>query len=150
MSIQSGINNILGATAVAATTLKKGIEEKQQADFEAKKEAAIKDLEELKSRAETEEKLSDARAMAVGYTAKDLKKQKAAKAMGIELPQKNPRGVSKQTYDRRMANAKAMEQIHTRYVQDADFRKRLESIKTEDIAEAIKGEIRSKKKGGKK
>ena len=151
MSIQGNINNILGATAVAATTIKKGIEEKEAANLEAKKEEAVGKLEELKSIQESSEKLADARAMAVGYTEADLRKQKAAKKLGIDLPQKNPRGVSQATFNRRMANSKAMEEIHTKYVQDADFRKRIEGLSPKDMAEAMKSEIRTKKKlGGKK
>ncbi len=152
-TFQSGINNILAATAVAATAIKKGMDETKAAkaveEAKAAEEAeaeAKKVAEEEQSIASTTEKLSDARMLAVGYTQKDLRKQKAAKELGIDLPQKNPRGVSNTAFDRRMANAKAMEEIHTKYIQKADFRKRIEGLKTSDIAEALKPEIRAKKK----
>ena len=135
--IQGAINNILGATAVGVGAVKK--------ELAAGKQAKEAEQAEIKA---TETKLSQARKMAVGYTEEDIAKQEAAEAMGITLPEKKPRGVQTPAFTRRMANAKAMEAIHTRYAQDKDFRKRLEGLKAKDIAAAIKPDIN--KKGGKK
>lgn len=155
-AIQSGINNILASMAVGASAIKgqatkeKEIKIKQE---EAKKQE-VKEAKEAKAKekqdiADTQEKLSDARYLAMGYTQADLKKQKARNALGVNLPQKNPRGVGMKTFDRRMANAMAMEEIQNKYAQKADFRERLKGIKTKDLANAMKPEI-NKKQGGKK
>lgn len=154
-TFQSGINNILGAAAVAATTAKSSIEKSKanaQAEAEANEEkikTSIKEQEaEAKDIQDTQEKLDDARQLAIGYTQADIRKSKAAKAMGIDLPPKNPRGVSNKTFNRRYANAQAMQVIQEKYLQDAEFRKRISNIKPKDLAAAMKPEIN--KRGGKK
>jgi len=172
-TFQSGINNILGATAVAATTIKdtkdkkdKAIaeenekkalaaakEQKIQAAVAAKEQkaqeaAAAKEKEaqekaaeqEKKDIAKTESKLRDARLMAIGYSEGEIRKKEASAALGIE-DNKLPKSIKQKTYDRRFANAQAMEAIHTRYAQNKEFRQRLEKLSSKDIAKAIKPEI---------
>lgn len=155
-SIQSAINNILISSAVGATAVEKSI-----GASEAKKEAEVKAQAEMKKAKkeekeaekkdiqETQQKLADARQMAIGYTQADINKQKAQKALGVTSPLKKPRGVGQVTYDRRMANAMAMEEIQNKYAQNADFRERIRGIKPKALAQAMKPEI-NKKQGGKK
>ena len=140
-TFQSGINNILGATAAAATTIKAGVDKEKQIE-EAKAEAEKKDI------AEATEKLADARQMAIGYSESEINKKKAAAALGIE-DNKLPKSIKQKTYDRRYANAKAMEAIHTQYVQNKEFRDRIAKLSPKDISKAIKPDI-NKKIGGKK
>lgn len=146
--IQSAINNILGAAAVGVGAVKKEVVAGQKAaaaEQAEKLEAAQKEQADIEA---TSQKLAQARKMAVGYSQADVRKQEAAEAMGVTLPEKKPRGVQTPAFTRRMANAKAMEEIHTRYAQDKDFRRRIANLKAKDIAKAIKPEI--DKKGGKK
>ena len=168
-TFQSGINNILGIAGVAATTMKSSIdkkneakaaEEKEKSDA-AKAEAAKAEKEALKQQKEQEaeqkdieaakEKLSDARLMAVGYSANEIAKKKASAALGIQ-DSKLPNHIKQKTFDRRMANARAMEEIHNQFVQKKENRARIESIKSKDIAKAIKPDINKsiKAKGGNK
>ena len=75
-------------------------------------------------------------------------KRKAGETLGLDMPNKNPRGVSNVTLQRRVGNLKAMEEIQAKYIQDEEFRKRLKSLSSKDLAAAIKPIIN--KKGGKK
>ena len=147
-TFQSGINNILGAvagtTALVSGQIQKNKEIKAE-ELKAKKEAEDAEQADIK---EANEKLADARMMAVGYSAQDIRKQKAEKTLGLENPLKMPRGVQKRAFDRRMANAIAMEEIHSKYAQNKEFRDKIRGLKSKDIAKAIKPEIN--KKGGTK
>lgn len=148
MGFQSAINNILG-TAAGATIAAKSYKDKKAKEAEAEKKAGIEaQAQEKADIEEAQKKMSDATQMAIGYKQEDLDKREAAEAMGIQLPQKNPRGVSNATYERRVGNAKAMEEIQARYIQNKEFRERLKNIKTKALAAALKTEIN--KKGGKK
>lgn len=148
MGFQSAINNILG-TAAGATIAAKSYGDKKAKEAEAEKKAGIEaQAQEKADIEEAQKKMSDATQMAIGYKQEDLDKREAAEAMGIQLPQKNPRGVSNATYERRVGNAKAMEEIQARYIQNKEFRERLKGIKTKALAAALKTEIN--KKGGKK
>lgn len=157
-TFQSGINNILGIAGLAATTMKSSIDKKNEAKAaeekekldaakaeEKAKEAEQKDIEAAK------EKLSDARLMAVGYSADEIAKKKASAALGIQ-DSKLPKNIKQKTFDRRMANAIAMEEIHNQYVQKKEHRARIASLKPKDIAKAIKPDINKsiKAKGGNK
>ena len=132
-TFQSGINNILGATALAATTIKDTVDKKNM------QEAAAKEKEQ-KEISEAEKKLSDARQMAIGYSEGEIRKKEASAALGIE-DNKLPKSIKQKTYDRRFANAKAMEAIHTRYAQNKEFRERIKNLSPKDIAAAIKPDI---------
>lgn len=147
-TIQSGINNILGAVA-AATVAASSSKEKKAEEAKKLQEKDIAEAQaEQESIAATQKKLEQANQMALGYTQADLDKREAAKALGIELPNKNPRGVSNATLARRMGNLKAMEEIQAKYIQNKEFRERLANIKAKSVAAAIKTNIN--KKGGKK
>ena len=89
--------------------------------------------------------------MAVGYSADEIAKKKASAALGIQ-DSKLPNHIKQKTFDRRMANARAMEEIHNQFVQKKENRARIESIKSKDIAKAIKPDINKsiKAKGGNK
>ena len=148
-TFQSAINNILGASAVAATTVKASIDKKAANEaqaLEAKKKEAEAEQKEIK---EASDKMSDARLMAVGYSEDELQKKKASSALGLE-DSKLPKHIKQKTFDRRMANAIAMEEIHNKYVQDKEFRDKIANLKPQDIAKAIKPEINKSKKGGNK
>ena len=140
-TFQSGINNILGATAAAATTIKSSADREKQIEA-AKAEAEKKDI------AEATEKLATARQMAIGYSEEEIARKRASQALGIE-DDKLPKSIGRKTYDRRYANAQAMEAIHTQYVQNKEFRDRIAKLSPKDIAQAIKPGI-DKKIGGKK
>ena len=143
---QKGINNLLGEVAVVS---KVASDELKKAKIEkANKEKA--EMEEQKateeSIKETTNAINDALQMSVGYTAKDLQKQKAREDLGLPSTGKMPRGVSKQTYERRMANAEAQRKILTQFVQDKDFRERISKYSTKDLSGALNPEVRSRKK----
>lgn len=148
MGFQSAINNILGTVSAGAVAVKSAKTKQENLKQEKIKAEAEEQAQEQKDIEEATKKMSDATQMAIGYTQKDLAKREAANALGIELPQKNPRGVSNATYQRRIGNAKAMEAIQAKYIQDKEFRQRLSNLKTSDVAAALKVEIN--KKGGKK
>ena len=120
-TFQSGINNILGTTAAVATAIKASADREKQMEV-AKAEAEQKDIEE------TSEKLADARKMAIGYSESEIKRDKAAAALGIES-NKLPKSIKQKTYDRRYANAKAMEEIQNQYIQKKEFRDKLKNYK---------------------
>ena len=143
---QKGINNLLGEVAVVSKVA--GDELKKTKIEKANKEKA--EMEEQKateeSIKETTNAINDALQMSVGYTAQDLQKQKAREDLGLPSTGKMPRGVSKQTYERRMANAEAQRKILTQFVQDKDFRERISKYSTKDLSGALNPEVRSRKK----
>lgn len=143
---QKGINNLLGEVAVVSKVA--GDELKKAKIEKANKEKA--EMEEQKateeSIKETTNAINDALQMSVGYTAQDLQKQKAREDLGLPSTGKMPRGVSKQTYERRMANAEAQRKILTQFVQDKDFRERISKYSTKDLSGALNPEVRSRKK----
>lgn len=147
MGIQGAINNILGSAAVATGAVGKVVKEQKAAkEAEVAEEAAAKEAEQ-KSIADTEAKLKEANQMALGYSQEELKKREAGEALGLQMPEKNPRGVSNATFQRRLGNLKAMEEIQAKYTQDKEFRKRLEKFTAKDLSKPIKTVIT--KKGGK-
>lgn len=147
MGIQGAINNILGSAAVATGAVGKVVKEQKAAkEAEVAEEAAAKEAEQ-KSVADTEAKLKEANQMALGYSQEELKKRAAGEALGLQMPDKMPRGVSKATYERRLGNLKAMEEIQAKYTQDKELRKRLEKFTAKDLSKPIKTIIT--KKGGK-
>lgn len=147
MGIQGAINNILGSAAVATGAVGKVVKEQKAAkEAEVAEEAAAKEAEQ-KSIDDTEAKLKEANQMALGYSQEELKKREAGEALGLQMPEKNPRGVSNATFQRRLGNLKAMEEIQAKYTQDKEFRKRLEKFTAKDLSKPIKTVIT--KKGGK-
>lgn len=157
MGFQSAINNILTQTAITTRAVKFAANQKEAVELAKEKEqraAAAEALEkeqaEMKSIADTENKINEAIKMSVGYSNKEIKAQQAAQAMGINNPQKNPRGVSTKTFERRTANATAMQEILTKASQNKDFRERLEKFTSKDLANALNPQIRTRPKGGKK
>lgn len=147
MGIQGAINNILGSAAIATGAVGKVVKEQKAAkEAEVAEEAAAKEAEQ-KSIADTEAKLKEANQMALGYSQEELKKREAGEALGLQMPEKNPRGVSNATFQRRLGNLKAMEEIQAKYTQDKEFRKRLEKFTAKDLSKPIKTIIT--KKGGK-
>lgn len=134
-TFQSGINNILGATALAATTVKDTVDKNK-----AIAEQESQDISEAQS------KLKEAREMAIGYSEAEIKRKQASEALGIE-DTKLPKSIKQKTYDRRYANAKAMEEIHNKYVQNKEFRERIKNLSSKDLAKAIKPDI-NKRLGG--
>lgn len=146
---QKGINNILAEFAVGATLAKDTIQKEQQAKTEAQeKEIAAKKAEEESLRM-AQETVNDALQMSIGYTAKDITKQKASKDLGLETKNKMPRGVSKATFDRRSSNAKSMQEILNKYIQNKDFRERISKYSAKDLSAALNAEIRTKPKKNK-
>lgn len=154
---QSGINNILAqagvATKFASDTIrenKKAKMEQQKAD-EDKKMAEAQKIE-AEQQAEQQElldlqnKVDEAIQMSIGYSPKEIKTQKARSALGLEPTNKNPRGVSQQTHDRRYALGQSMKEIIRIRMQDKDYAQRLKSLSTEEISLALNKEIRKKKK----
>ena len=152
MSFQGAINNILNQAAITGRAVKYA-KSQEQAIQEAKdkslKEEQAKVLEEQqaeqRSIAETESKIDEAIKMSVGYSNKDIRAQEAGEALGLNNPQKNPRGVSNKTYERRMANANAMREILSKASQSKDFRDRLEKFSSKDLSNALNKQIRAKK-----
>lgn len=145
---QKGINNILAEAAIGATLAKDTIqknEEKKLAANKAESEAKQAEAESINMAQET---LNDALQMSIGYTAKDVRKQKAGKALGLPDTGKMPRGVSKATFDRRSSNAKAMQEILNKYVQNKDFRERISKYSAKDISAALNPQIRTRKSKG--
>ncbi len=154
MGFQSTINNLLTSAAVAGRALKYSAKESEMK--KAGEIAAAQEAENQKLAAQEAEKASieganskidEAIKLSVGYSNEDITKQNAAKDLGIEIPEKNPRGVSQKTFDRRMANAKAMEEIVRKYAQDKDWRDRLEKYTAKDLSRVLNPSIRSKKGG---
>ncbi|MBR3210078.1 MAG: hypothetical protein IKF82_07455 [Bacilli bacterium] len=147
MGIQGAINNIIGSAAIATGAVGKVVKEQKAAkEAEVAEEEAAKEAEQ-KSIADTEAKLKEANQMALGYSQEELKKREAGEALGLQMPEKNPRGVSNATFQRRLGNLKAMEEIQAKYIQDQEFRKRLEKFTSKDLSKPIKSIIT--KKGGK-
>lgn len=147
MGIQGAINNILASAAVATGAAGKIVKDQKAAkQVEVAEEEAAKEAEQ-KSIADTEAKLKEANQMALGYSKEELKKREAGEALGLQMPEKNPRGVSNATFQRRLGNLKAMEEIQAKYTQDKEFRKRLEKFTAKDLSKPIKSIIT--KKGGK-
>lgn len=149
MGIQGAINNILGSAAVATGAVGKVVKENQAAAAEQEQAEQAQKEAEAKSIADTEAKLKEANQMALGYSKKELTKREAGEALGLNLPNKMPRGVSQATFERRMGNLKAMEEIQAKYVQNKEFRERLEKYSSKELSEAIKSKITKKGKEGK-
>lgn len=146
-TIQSAINNILASAAVATSAAGKIVKDQKAAkQAEVAEEEAAKEAEQ-KSIADTEAKLKEANQMALGYSKEELQKKEAGEALGLQMPEKKPRGVSNATFQRRLGNLKAMEEIQAKYIQDQEFRKRLEKFTAKDLSKPIKSIIT--KKGGK-
>ena len=153
---QSGINNILAQAGVATKFASDTIRENKKAQMEEQKAEADKKMAEAKeveakqkaeqeSIIETQNKINEAIQMSIGYSPKELKTQQARESMGLSPTGKNPRGVSNKTFERRSANAQAMQGILTKYVQNAEFRDRLKNLKAKEISQALNKEIRGKK-----
>ena len=158
-TFQRGINNILAQAGVGAKLLGDVYRENKEKNFiqtqqiESQKKAEMEQAEkeaqaEQESIAKTESLINDAINMSIGYTASNIRSQKASKDLGLNNPQKNPRGVSKNTYERRTANAQAMQRILSQYVQNKDFRERISKYTAQDLSNALNPQIRSKKKIG--
>lgn len=174
-TFQSGINNILAEAGVGAKLLgdvyrtnkeneileaknlkaknlkEKLIAERKAKELEAQKlkeqqQAEQEALAEKESIKQTQTLIDDALNMSLGYNASDIKKQKASKDLGINLPQKNPRGVSNKTFDRRLANLKAYQQILNQFIQNKDFRERINKYTAKDLSGALNPQIRGRKK----
>lgn len=153
MSFQGAINNILNQAAITGRAVKyasmqeQAIQEAKSKSLEQEQAKALEEQQaEQRSIAETESKIDEAIKMSVGYNASDIKSQEAAQAMGLDNPQKNPRGVSNKTFERRTANANAMREILMKASQSADFRERLEKFSSKDISKALNPQIRTKSK----
>lgn len=145
-TFQRGINNILAEAGVGAKLLGdvyRGNKEKKLLEKEKAEQEALAEQESIK---QTETLIDDALNMSLGYNASDITKQKASKDLGINNPQKNPRGVSKPTFERRTANAQAMRQILSQYVQNKDFRERINKYTAKDLSGALNPQVRSRKK----
>lgn len=142
---QKGINNILAEAAIGATLAKDTIQKNQEKKLAADKAEAEAKQAEAESINMAQETLNDALQMSIGYTAKDVTKQKASKALGLPDTGKMPRGVSKATFDRRSSNAKAMQEILNKYVQNKDFRERISKYSAKDISAALNPQIRTRK-----
>lgn len=149
MGIQGAINNILGSAAVATGAVGKVVKENQAAAAELEQAEQAQKEAEAQSIADTEAKLKEANQMALGYSKSELTKREAGETLGLDLPNKMPRGVSRATFERRMGNLKAMEEIQAKYVQNKEFRERLEKYSSKELSEAIKSKITKKGKGGK-
>ena len=142
---QKGINNILAEAAIGATLAKDSIQKDKALKVQAEEqEAAAKQAEEESIKL-AQSTLDDALQMSIGYSQKEITKQKAGKALGLEDKGKMPRGVSKATFDRRSSNAKAMQEILNKYVQNKDFRERISKYTAKDLSIALNAEIRAKK-----
>ena len=142
---QKGINNILAEAAIGATLAKDSIQKDKALKVQAEEqEAAAKQAEEESIKL-AQSTLDDALQMSIGYSQKEITKQKAGKALGLEDKGKMPRGVSKATFDRRSSNAKAMQEILNKYVQNKDFRERISKYTAKDLSMALNAEIRAKK-----
>lgn len=142
---QKGINNILAEAAIGATLAKDSIQKDKALKAEAEeKELAAKKAEEESIKL-AQSTVDDAIQMSIGYSQKEITKQKAGKALGLEDKGKMPRGVSKATFDRRSSNAKAMQEILNKYVQNKDFRERISKYTAKDLSMALNAEIRVKK-----
>ena len=142
---QKGINNILAEAAIGATLAKDSIQKDKALKAEAEEqEAAAKQAEEESIKL-AQSTVDDAIQMSIGYSQKEITKQKAGKALGLEDKGKMPRGVSKATFDRRSSNAKAMQEILNKYVQNKDFRERISKYTAKDLSMALNAEIRAKK-----
>ena len=146
MGFQSNINNLLTQVAIGGRALKYASKE-AEAEKKSQELAEEAERESIKS---TESKIDEAIRMSVGYTNKDIKKQNASKDLGIDIPNKMPRGVSQKTFDRRQANANAMKEILSKYSQNKEWRERLEKYSAKDLANTLNPTIRARAKGGKK
>lgn len=142
---QKGINNILAEAAVGATLAKDSIQKDKALKAEAEEKEAAAKQAEAENLAKAQETVDDAIQMSIGYSQKEITKQKAGKALGLEDKGKMPRGVSKATFDRRSSNAKAMQEILNKYVQNKDFRERISKYTAKDLSIALNAEIRAKK-----
>lgn len=142
---QKGINNILAEAAVGATLAKDSIQKDKALKAEAEEREKAAKQAEAEELAKTQETVDDAIQMSIGYSQKEITKQKASKALGLEDKGKMPRGVSKATFDRRSSNAKAMQEILNKYVQNKDFRDRISKYTAKDLSIALNAEIRAKK-----
>lgn len=147
MGIQGAINNILGTAAIATRAIGKVVNEQKAAEAASAQAEQDQAAAEQKSITDTEEKLKKANQMALGYSEEEIKKREAGEALGLDMPDKNPRGVSNATFQRRLGNLKAMEEIQAKYTQDKEFRARLEKFSAKDLSKPIKSIIT--KKGGK-
>ena len=142
---QKGNNNILAEAAVGATLAKDSIQKDKALKAEAEERERAAKQAEAEELAKTQETVDDALQMSIGYSQKEITKQKAGKALGLEDKGKMPRGVSKATFDRRSSNAKAMQEILNKYVQNKDFRERISKYTAKDLSMALNAEIRAKK-----
>ena len=147
MGIQGAINNILGTAAIATRAIGKVVNEQKAAEASSAQAEQDQAAAEQKSITDTEDKLKKANQMALGYSEEEIKKREAGEALGLDMPDKNPRGVSNATFQRRLGNLKAMEEIQAKYTQDKEFRARLEKFSAKDLSKPIKSIIT--KKGGK-
>ena len=154
MGFQSNINNLLTQAAIGGRALKFAAKEATaaKASEAAAKEAEQKELElakeaEQKQIADTEAKIDEAIKMSLGYNQGEIRKQAASKELGINIPQKNPRGVSQKAFERRQANAMAMKEILTKYSQEKDWRDRLEKFSTKELSATLNPSIRGRKGG---
>lgn len=143
MGFQSNINNLLTQAAIGGRALKYAAKEAETAKAS---EAAAKEAEQQQI-ADTETKIDEAIKMSLGYTQGDIRKQAASKELGINIPQKNPRGVSQKAFERRQANAMAMKEILTKYSQEKEWRYRLEKFSTKELSATLNPGIRGKKGG---
>jgi len=142
---QRGINNLLGEFAIASKMVTDDIKmQKQQKEAINQQQQALEEAEK-KSVEEAQNKIDEALKYSIGYSKADLTSQQAREDMGLQPTNKLPRGVSKKTYERRTANAQAMQKILTQYVQNADFRKRIEKYSSKEISKSINPEVRSRK-----
>lgn len=153
MGFQSAINNILTQASITGRAVKYAKTQemaaaKAEEESVAKEQAAALEKEQAEQRsiAETENKINEAIQMSIGYTPQNVKAQQAASELGINNPQKNPRGVSNRTFERRTANANAMREILMRASQDSDFRERLKKFSSKDLSQALNPQIRAKLK----
>lgn len=155
MGFQSNINNLLTQVAIGGRALKYASKE-AEAEKKSQELAKASEQEQLKAQQEaeresitsTESKIDEAIRMSVGYTNEDIKKQNASKDLGIDIPNKMPRGVSQKTFDRRQANANAMKEILSKFSQNKEWRDRLEKYSVKDLAKTLNPTIRAR--GGKK
>lgn len=155
---QSGINNILMQAGIGARLVSdkiKDVKAEQEAEskkIEANKQAEIeKATADEQAQKEYEAKMNEAIDLAMGYSKEQINARRTAESLGVDFPKKNPRGVNNKTFARRLANAESFRKISADWQQKEDWIERRKFIlesKSEDLANAFKPTIRSRKKIG--
>lgn len=142
---QKGINNLLGEFALVSKMASDDITKLKNQEIETNKQKIAEEEAEKKSIADIQNKINEAMQYSVGYNKSEITSQKARQEMGLDPTNKLPRGVSQKTYDRRMANAQAMEKILSQHIQNKDFRQRMEKYSAQEISKSINPEVRARK-----